>query len=209
MRLLPRSLNYLWEKLKWRRSSTYAYPVFPPPMPEELLAQPNVHREQLAQRVYRTPKGTLKDTPLFSLYRLYEHLILNDNIGLRNEIEYFWYAKWPVASIPDPRDPCASRYAVLSAIPALLVESFNQRIELGLPRKADPIFSREEMEQYQKEDKIFESVPDWTNQAPRLQETLVIPHDNDEVLESFEDERASAQLAAKNILHWQPHIHFI
>ena len=136
-------------------------------------------------------------------------MVLNDNIGLRNEIEYFWYAKWPVASIPDPKESSASRYAVLSAIPALLVESFNKRIELGLPRKADAIISREELEQYQKEDKIFESVPVWTNQVARLEETLVIPHDNDEILKSFEDERASAQLAAKNILHWQPHIHFV
>lgn len=146
---------------------------------------------------------------MFSLYRLYEHLVLNDNVGLRNEIEYFWYAKWPVASIPDPHDASASRYAVLSAIPALLVESFNRRIELGLPRKADAIISREELEQYQKEDKIFESVPEWTSQVARLEKTLVIPHENSDVLESFEDERASAQLAAKNILHWQPHIHFI
>ncbi|KAL2820215.1 hypothetical protein BDW59DRAFT_164702 [Aspergillus cavernicola] len=106
--------------------------------------------------VHRTPEGKQEDTPLFSLYRLYESLILNDNDGLRNEIEYFWYARWPVASIPNPHDPSGSRYAVLSAIPALLVESFNQRTELGLPRKADAIVSREELEQYQKEDKIFD-----------------------------------------------------
>jgi hypothetical protein len=134
---------------------------------------------------------------------------LNDNIGLRNEIEYFWYAKWPVDSIPDPKDPCASRYAVLSAIPALFVEAFNQRIELGLPRKADPIMTREEIEQYQKEKRIFESVPDWTKHVAPLEETLVIPHENNEVIESFEDITASTQLAAKNTLHWQPHIHFI
>jgi len=118
-------------------------------------------------------------------------------------------AKWPVVSIPDPKDRSKSRYAGLSVIPALLVESFNERIKLGLPRKADSTISREELEQYQKEGKSFESVPEWTNQLPRLEETLVIPHDNDEVLGSFEDVRASAQLAAKNILQWRPHIHFI
>jgi hypothetical protein len=190
-------------------SSIDEYPVFPPPTPEELLAQPNVYRKGLFRRVHRTPKGKEEDTPLFSLYRLYEHLTLNDNVGLRNELEYFWYATWPVASIPDPKDSSTSRCAVLSAIPALLVESFNKRIDLGLPRKADSIITREELEQYHKEEKVFESVPAWTTQVARLEETLVIPHDNDEVLASFEDERASAQLAAKNILHWQPHIHFI
>lgn len=208
MRLIPERLTRLWSTWR-RRSPTDAYPVFPPPTPEELLARPNQHRERLFRRVYRAPRGVKDDTPLFSLYRLYEHLILNDNVGLRNELEYFWYAKWPVASIPDPQDPSKSRYAVLSAIPALLVESFNERINLGLPRKADSIVTSEELEQYQKEDKILETVPEWTKHVAPLEETLVIPHDNDEILETFEDPRASAQLAAKNVLHWQPHIHFI
>ncbi|KAI3116232.1 hypothetical protein CBS147333_842 [Penicillium roqueforti] len=184
MWLVPQFLKNLWCR------GSNEYPVFPPPEPEELLARPSVYRERLFQRIYRTPKDKLEDTPLFSLYRLYESLVLNDNIGLRNEIEYFCYA-------------------VLSAIPALLVESFNQRIELGLPRKADPIMSREEMEQYQKEDRIFESAPEWTDQVARLEDTLVILHDNEEILGSFDDKRASEQLAAKNILHWQPHIHLI
>lgn len=180
-----------------------------PRTPEELLAHPNVYRERLFRRIYRAPKRIKEDTPLFSLYRLYEHLTLNDNVGLRNKLEYFWYTRWPVASIPDPQDPSKSRYAVLSAIPALLVESFNERINLGLPRKADSIVTWEQLEEYQKEDKVLETVPEWTNQVAPLEETLVIPHDNDEVLETFEDVRASAQLAAKNVLHWQPHIHFI
>lgn len=204
MQFTPHCLKRLFH-----RSATNAYPVSPPLAPEELLAHPNVHRERVFRRVHRIPKKSTDDTPLFSLYRVYEHLVLDDNVGLRNEIEYFWYAKWPVASIPDPQDKCKSRYAVFSAIPALLVESFNQRIDLGLPRKADSIISREELEQYQKEDKVFESTLTWTDNVERLEKTLVIPHDNDATLESFEDKRASSQLAAKNILHWQPHIHFI
>lgn len=204
LRQIVRRLKFLWCK-----SPPDEYPVFPPPTPQALLTQPNLYRERLLQRVQRTTRGKGEDTPLFSLYRLYLHLTLNDNVGLRNELGYFWYAKWPVASIPDPRNPSKSRYTVLSAMPALLVESFNERIKLGLPRKADSIVTREELEQYQKEEKAFESVPEWTTQVARLEETLVIPHDNNEVLASSEDERASAQLAAKNILHWQPHIHFI
>lgn len=204
MRSIRKRLKHLWSK-----SSVNAHPTFPPPPPEELLADPNTHRECLFQRAVQIPKNDQGDTPLFSLYRIYESLVLNDNISFRNELEYFFYAKWPVAAIPDPRDPSVSRYAVLAAIPALLIESFNRRIELGLPRKAGPIMSPEEIEQYQKEDRIYESVPEWTSQVPRLEETLVIPHDNGEVLDSFEDPRASPQLAAKNVLHWQPHVHFI
>lgn len=206
----PGIMRSIFRRLKrlWPRSSAHVPPIFPPP-PEELLADPNTHRERLFQRVVRIPKSEQGDTPLSSLYRIYESLVLYDNIGFRNELEYFFYAKWPVASIPDPHDPSASRYAVLAAIPALLVASFNQRIELGLPRKADPIMSPEEMEQYRKEDRIYESVPEWTSKVPRLEETLVIPHENGEILDSFDDQRVSLQLAAKNILCWQPHIHFI
>ena len=98
---------------------------------------------------------------------------------------------------------------MLSVIPALLVEYFNQRIDLRLPRKADPIVSREELEQYQRDEKIFETVPEWTIRVAPLKEPLAIPHYNYEVLGSFEDEWISPQLAAKNILHWQPHIHSI
>lgn len=112
-------------------------------------------------------------------------------------------------AIPDPQDKCKSRHAVLSAIPALLVEFFNLRIDSSPPRKADSIISREELEQYQNEDKVFESTPTWTDDVERLEKTWVIPHDNYTTLESFADERASSQLAAKNILHGQPHIHFI
>jgi hypothetical protein len=71
--------------------------------------------------------------PLCLLYRRYERLVLNNNIGLRNELEYFFHAKWPVTSISDPRDSSESRYAVLAAIPGLNVESSNQRIDQRLP----------------------------------------------------------------------------
>ncbi len=79
-------------KLLWASSSTTDGVSHPA---EELLAQPNVYRELLFQRVQRVPRGKTEDTPLFSLYRIYEHLVLNDNVGLRNEQEYFWYAKCP------------------------------------------------------------------------------------------------------------------
>ncbi|KAJ5902748.1 hypothetical protein N7495_003276 [Penicillium taxi] len=170
------------------------------PTPEKLLARPDFYRERLFQCTYRTPKAKTEDALLLSIYLFYKRLVLNDNIGLRNEIEYLWYVKWPVCFILDLQDLSKSRYAVLSAIPVLLVESFNQRIQLGLPRKADAVISREELAQYQ-EDKIFESVPGWTYRVARLEETLVIPHENDEFLGSLEDERSSPQLAAKNILY--------
>ena len=148
--------------------------------------------------------------PLFALYRLYEHLILNRTIGLRNELERFWFNRWPVSSIPDPHDHSEpARYTVLACIPTLMVLAFNKRIELGIPRHADAIMSLEEIEAYRNEEKVYESVPEWTLKVKSLEEVLKIPHDGGETPESFDDERASRQLREKNILCWQPHIYFI
>lgn len=87
--------------------------------------------------------------------------------------------------------------------------AFNKRIELGIPRHADAIMSMEEIEEYRNADRVYETVPEWTFGVEPLKEVLKIPHDGGETLDTFEDERTSYQLRQKNILCWQPHIHFI
>ncbi|KAJ5368700.1 uncharacterized protein N7496_008460 [Penicillium cataractarum] len=196
-RLIAHRLKHLWSKSP---PETNAYPIFPP-TPEELLAKPSTYLYNLPQRIYRAPRDQQEDSPLFSLYRLYEHLPLNYNTGLRKKLEYFWYTKWPVSSFPDPKDQSKSRYALLSGIPGLLVESFNERIQLGLPRKADCIVTREELGRYQREERGFEVVTEWTRSVRRLEGTLVIRHEDGEVLTSFQDERVSEQLAEKTVLY--------
>ncbi|KJF61169.1 uncharacterized protein CIMG_11548 [Coccidioides immitis RS] len=191
-------------------SNPNAYPRFPPPPPEELLSRSSYYNNLLSQRENLAPPDSPTDTPLFALYRLYEHLVLNRTTGLRNELERFWFNKWPVSSIPDPQDHSEpARYAVLACIPALMALAFNKRIELGIPRRADAIMSMEEIEKYRNEERVYEQVPQWTLSVKPLQAILKIPHDGGETLESFDDKRASPQLREKNILCWQPHIHFI
>lgn len=219
-RLYHKTLAGSWHYLKkiWGRPydvtvpNPNAYPKFPPPTPHELLSYPIFYNNLLDQREYLTPQGgpATTDTPLFALYRLYEHLVLNRTVGLRNELERFWFNRWPVSSIPDPQDHSEpARYAVLACIPALMELSFNKRIELGIPRRADSIITPEEFEIYRNEERVYEAVPEWTLAVEPLAEVLKIPHDEGETLESFDDERASLQLRQKNILCWQPHIHFI
>ncbi|KAI1982515.1 hypothetical protein LOZ53_005503 [Ophidiomyces ophidiicola] len=191
-------------------SNPYAYPTFPPPPPEELLARSSYYNNLLNQRENTAPLDSPGDTPLFALYRLYEHLVLNRTTGIRNELERFWFNRWPVSSIPDPLDHSEpARYAVLACIPALMTLAFNRRIELGLPRRADPIITMEEIEEFRNEERIYEHVPEWTLSVKPLQEVLKIPHDGGGTLDSFDDKRASPQLREKNILCWKPHIHFI
>ena len=65
---------------------------------------------------------------------MYAFLVTGQNAKLRDEVKYFFnQAHWAMTEIPDPQDPDPVRYAVLAAIPHLLVESFNYNIGLGLP----------------------------------------------------------------------------
>ncbi|SMQ49248.1 unnamed protein product [Zymoseptoria tritici ST99CH_1A5] len=134
---------------------------------------------QIRARPPRAIKGTERDTALHCLYRIYEHLVLDDTIGYRNEIEYFWHHRgWPVADIPDPKDSDPARYAFLSGIPQLLVRAFNNNIGIGLARYTPAIISPEEAEALQKTPehlKNYETVPAWTLRVKPLSKVLSIP----------------------------------
>ncbi|KAL9623996.1 MAG: hypothetical protein Q9160_001749 [Pyrenula sp. 1 TL-2023] len=198
-----------------KKPNTNAYPIFPPPAPREILSNVSYWKALILSREHLIPKHEATDTALFALYRMYEHLILNNTSGLRTELQRFWFNNWAVSSIPDPHDKQQpERYAVLAALPALIALSFNRRIEMGIRRgEATP---DEEPSETENEDggsgeKEWESVPQWTYGVAPAVSVLKIPHDPREgnTLQDFDDPRASQELAAKNILCWQPHIHFL
>jgi hypothetical protein len=138
---------------------------------------------------------------------MYEDIVLDDNIALRNEIEYFFnHADWSVTAIPDPRDVDPRRYAILAVLPEFLVIAFNRLIEKGLPRGSPAILTDDILEELQAKPKLLETVPPWTLDVPRLEETLIIPNEDNET--PSEDWR-SAQFLAKNIYCVQPHILFV
>ncbi|RSL42001.1 hypothetical protein BHE90_013780 [Fusarium euwallaceae] len=181
-----------------------------PPPPRELLA----HRTHYELPLLNRRVDAADDSPILALYRIYEHLILDQHLEIRNEIEAFWYHKdWAVVDIPDPCDPDPERYTCLACIPALLCLAFNRRIEMGLPREAPPIFNHDMLDEWRAQEPKFEKVPVWTEKVPQIEETLVIPHwDNNErkfvPLAGFDCGEASKEFADKNILVWHPHVHF-
>lgn len=155
----------------------------------------------------------MEDKPLYALYHIYEHIVLDNNIGMRNELELFWWTRLPVSDIPDPEDQTdRERYAVLSCIPPLLVESFNQRIDMGL-RREEPhsVLSLEEQLQWAATPKNYESVPKWAQTVPALGETLHMPQTipGEEQLQGLDDLRASQPFKDKNVVLWRPRIHFL
>ncbi len=191
------------------------YPTQPPPPPQDILT----HREQYEAALYERrflPHPRENDTPLLALYRLYETIVLDWNIGMRNEIEYFWNRHaWKVNEIPDPADAHPARYAIMACIPSLLVEAFNHNISLGLPRSAPSIMSDDQIDEMRARPKVYENLPSWVNQVPKLDELLRLPHHSNlsdtqvECLQDVGDKRASPAFLSKNILLWQPHIFFI
>ncbi|KFH45437.1 hypothetical protein ACRE_037400 [Hapsidospora chrysogenum ATCC 11550] len=180
-----------------------------PPPPRELLAG----RVQYEVPLLNRKVDREKDTPTAALYRMYEHLVVDQHIELRNEIEAFWYhSSWLVRDIPDPKGPDPEQYACLACIPKLLCLAFNKRIDLGLPRDAPPIFTQDMLAEWRAQDRAREQAPGWVDAVPKLEHQLSIPHwDNDRrefvPLDPAEDSKVSREFA-ENVIIWQPHIHF-
>lgn len=180
---------------------------WPPPAPGTLLKDRKGYERYLSKR-RRFPENR-PDTSLDSLYRLYEHVVLNHRYGLRNEIEYFWkQSDWRVSDIPDPSDEDPARYAILSCIPALLVRAFNRNIALGMKRDAPAVICEEDFYKSRQEEKQWVDLPSQALQVHPAPETIRIPHEDDEVIMDFEDERSDPAFSKMNILIWTPHIYF-
>lgn len=183
-----------------------------PPPPGQMLAGRLIYEMPLLRRKKADPDT---DAPTAALYRIYEHLMLDQHIEIRNEFEAFWFQNtWLVFDVPDPKDPDPGRYACIASIAKLLVLAFNKRIDLGLPRHAPPIFTRDMLDEWLASERARETTPLWADQVPRLEHTFCIPHwDNDQrdfvPPESFDTYGVSEEFAEKNILILQPHIHFI
>jgi len=175
---------------------------------------------KLISRLFLQPRtASPRDTPAASFYRIYKFFVLHDNISFRNELEYFCrsHPEWPISSIPEPRTPNANnddpsppdeqvRYTILAVLTRLMCDSFNRRIELGLPRDAPAIV--EDFEELQARPKVYDEPPEWARQVPPLPEKVFIPNGEGRGLNE-DDEDVSKEFKDVNIIVQMPHIHFI
>ncbi|KAK2739952.1 hypothetical protein FQN57_006271 [Myotisia sp. PD_48] len=98
-----------------------------------------------------------RDTPLRSLYRLYEDLCTENLILMGYESEYFYFRqRWRLSQIPDPKDKDSERYAILASMVEALVAAFNWRLEIGLLRDDKIVGLTAEMNYFP-----MEEVPEW------------------------------------------------
>ncbi|KAJ5366025.1 hypothetical protein N7517_008911 [Penicillium concentricum] len=90
------------------------------------------------------PIWRVRDTPLRSIYRLYE-LHLADRYELMGyETEYFFRPDWKLGDIPDPKDEDPLRYPMIASIMEELHEAVNWRLSLGLRRNQEHVFREED-----------------------------------------------------------------
>ncbi|THV01285.1 hypothetical protein K435DRAFT_963622 [Dendrothele bispora CBS 962.96] len=194
-----------------------------PPTVSELLANPSSSRIRyptntprqwrhsrvqppLLSRLIGT--STYLDNPIASFYRIYEFFVLHRNIDFRNELEYFCtsHPDWSISSLPDPADPDPVRYAILAVLTRLMCDSFNRRVEMGLPRDAPAII--EDFEELQARPKVYEEPPEWTRRVKPLSERFFIPDAEGNRLDE-DDRDVSEEFKAMNIIVQMPHIHFV
>ncbi|KAJ5106150.1 hypothetical protein N7456_002825 [Penicillium angulare] len=118
------------------------------------------------------PLWCMRDTPLRSIYRLYD-LHLADHYPLMGwETEYFFNQPgWKLQDIPDPKDPDPLRYAIVASIVEELHDAVNWRLSLGLRRNEEHIYREEDGDPWPPF--TPEELPSWTRKVAPIDKDLL------------------------------------
>jgi hypothetical protein len=149
---------------------TWYFPI-PPQVPlKDLLGNSQLVTDRRGDIVnLRTiPLWRARDTPLRSLYRLYECMASGVYPLIGTETEYFWYQyrrNWGLKMIEDPRDSDPVRYAILACLVEELVKAFNWRLSIGMRRNRQHIHRITDEDPYPSF--TPEILPPWTKGRPR------------------------------------------
>jgi hypothetical protein len=157
--------------LVWPVPWVYSLP-YPLPSVKDMENSPNLwdERQSGIRKLHNIPIYRFRDTPLRSLYRLFEDLCTRDYIMMGYECEYFFFhseARWSLVSIPDPQDADPIRYAIIASFLEALVDAFNWRLELGIRR--DNTLDKSE---HRGSNFVREEAPSWTSRVGALEERL-------------------------------------
>ncbi|KAK6518585.1 hypothetical protein TWF506_005720 [Arthrobotrys conoides] len=107
-----------------------------------------------------------QDSPLASVYRMYEFLVADLWKEICYESDYFWYSLSPVEGIPAPPANLDSKtYACIASMIQTLVKAYNYKIGLGIPRYKPKGMTTLQCSRLPK---VLERVPDWAVSYPPL-----------------------------------------
>ncbi|EGD94560.1 hypothetical protein TESG_02072 [Trichophyton tonsurans CBS 112818] len=154
-------------------SLTWSFPIPEPLSPSALLKEPSLcwkrRIEGDLKNLQAIPIWRSRDTPLRSLYRLYEAVMAGEEffVVIGYETEYFWYQNrrsWEPQYIPDPADPDPLRYAILACIAEALVLALNWRLSLGMRRNGNHIHRQDGSDPYPPYNPLL--MPSWVRDVP-------------------------------------------
>ncbi|KAA8894746.1 hypothetical protein FN846DRAFT_999075 [Sphaerosporella brunnea] len=128
-----------------------------------------------AEILRQTPLFRARDTPLNTLYRLYQDLCAGLDYEMATETEYFFLhtgSRWRLSAIPDPKEKDPVRYAILASMVEALVDAFNWRLDHGRHRngKHESACARRMATNQRK--LRYETPPEWTRWVPPLDDYL-------------------------------------
>lgn len=131
------------------------------------------------------PLFQMRDTPLRSVYRIYEYMCTGRHAQVQYETEYFFFhsdtAKWSLETLPDPEDEDEQRYTFVACIVEALVAAFNWRLSMGLQRDR----SRLSFDQIEHNPPPKLVAPRWATTVPPLREPLNIDDTVDRCMTPF------------------------
>lgn len=152
---------------------SWSFPIPDPLSPSTLLDNPELSWTRRVQgdikNLQSIPIWRSRDTPLRSLYRLYEVVMSGEEqvVVIGYETEYFWYrdaSSWDLSRVPDPRDPDPIRYAILACVVEALLKSFNWRLGLGMRRDGKHILREHGSDPYPPYEPMV--LPSWVHSVP-------------------------------------------
>lgn len=155
---------------------SWYFPVHDRVPPKDILGNSSLFeaREGDIINLRTIPIWRARDTPLRSLYRLYEAIASGEYVAMGPETEYFWYQfrkQWALHLIPDPQDPDPVRYAILACLVEELVCAFNWRLSLGMRRNRAHVYRERDADPYPPF--TPERFPDWTTNVPAIDKRMV------------------------------------
>jgi hypothetical protein len=133
----------------------------------------------------KIPLFQARDTPLRSLYRMYDDLCAGQLILMSYESDNFFRqvsSRWQLSQMPDPNDDDPIRYAILASLIEALVDAFNWRMELGIRRGA---YAHLDRSANRATNFLREKSPSWTRNVGAIEPLNLIdrskePHANPE-----------------------------
>lgn len=123
-----------------------------------------------------TPLWRARDTPIRSLYRIYEAVTAREFYAIGPEVEYFFYQSrrsWAIHRLPDPNDSDPVRYAILACIAEELALAFNWRMSLGMRRDKSQHVYRKSFDDLLPPF-TAEAAPDWTSRVSPVDVEMLV-----------------------------------